>query len=81
MPSGSGETSVETRVRVQIVHNGESFEARGRVVHILEVDGDGIVFTKVEEQSQRILDNWIAVLRDKKKSRQIVSTQWPRQTN
>lgn len=63
-----------TRVRVQIIHNGESFEAWGRVVHVRSVQGAGILFTSVEDHCQLVLDKWIAVLRDKKAARQIVSS-------
>lgn len=67
-------TLAGTRVRIHIVHNGESFEALGRVVHVRSITGVGIVFTRVEDRCQFILDKWIAVLRDKKTARQIVGS-------
>lgn len=63
-----------TRVRVQIIHNGQPFEAWGRVTHVRSVAGMGVVFTKVEDRCQLVLDKWIAVLRDKTMAGQIVSS-------
>jgi len=59
-------TRVGARVRIQIVHNGEAFEAQGRVTNLRPLMGAGIVFTKVEEPYQLILDKWLSALRDKK---------------
>ena len=67
-------TPAGTRVRIRIVHNGESFEALGRVTNVRKATGVGIVFTKVEDLCRLVLDKWIAVLRDKKMARQIVSS-------
>jgi hypothetical protein len=53
-----------TRVRLQINHNGEVFEAHGRVANVRPVfAGMGIVFTKVEERHQQVLERWLGELR------------------
>jgi hypothetical protein len=67
-------TPTGTRVRIRIVHNGESLEALGRVTHVRDVMGVGIAFTRVEDHCQLVLDKWIAELRDKKMAKQIVSS-------
>lgn len=55
-----------TRIRLQITHRGKIFEALGRVTNVRPIAGIGIVFTKVEERDQLILEQWVAELRDKK---------------
>jgi hypothetical protein len=52
------------RVRVQIVHNGQAFEAHGRVVNLRPYMGAGITFTSIDERNQPILDEWLAALRN-----------------
>jgi len=59
-------TPIGTKVRVQIFHNGEAFEAQGRVVNIQPLGAAGIVFTNVSERHQQLLDKWVAELRSKK---------------
>lgn len=54
-----------TRVRIRIAHKGEIFEAAGRVTTNQENPGIRIVFTKIEENHQAILEKWIAELRDR----------------
>lgn len=56
---------VGARVRVKIIYGGEAFEAQGRVTNLRPRMGAGIVFTKVEEHYQLVLDKWLAELRDK----------------
>ncbi len=56
-----------TRVRVRIGHMGKIFETVGRVANNQSNAGIGIIFTKVEENNQAILEEWIAELRDKQK--------------
>ena len=51
-------------VRLKIVHQGASFEALGRVASVQPNTGIGIVFTKIEEREQLVLEEWIAELRD-----------------
>jgi hypothetical protein len=53
-------------VRVQIINNGEVFEAQGSVMSARPIMGVGIAFIKVEEKHRLILDKWIAALRDRK---------------
>ena len=60
-------TQVGARVRVQIIHGREAFEALGRVTNLRPRLGAGIAFTKVEERYQLILDKWLAALRDSSK--------------
>lgn len=62
MPGSS--SRIGTRVRVQIVHNGATFEALGRITHMRPLMGAGVVFTKIEEKHQLVLDEWIAAARN-----------------
>src|ERR1700741_5295710 len=55
--------STGVRVRLQISHNGEVFEAFARAVNTPPSSGLGVFFTKVEERHQVILEEWIAELR------------------
>lgn len=64
VPGNSLSTGV--RVRLQITHNGEVFEAFGRVVNTQANSGLGVFFTKVEERHQLILEKWIAELRKRR---------------
>ncbi len=59
------------RVRVQIIHDGDVFEAQGAVMNSRPITGVGIAFMKVEEEHRQILDKWIAALRDKKSEDQV----------
>jgi hypothetical protein len=54
-----------TAVWLKITHQGASFEALGRVASVRPGAGIGIVFSKVEEREQSVLEKWIAELRDK----------------
>lgn len=58
---------VGARVRVQIIHGGDAFEAQGRVTNLRPRLGAGIVFTRVEERYRLILDKWLAALRESSK--------------
>jgi hypothetical protein len=62
MPGSS--SRIGARVRVQIFHNGTSFEALGRVTNVRPLMGAGIVFTKIEEKHQAVLDQWLAAARN-----------------
>ena len=53
------------RLGLQITHNGEVFEALGRVVNVRPTTGIGIAFTKIELRQQAILEKWLAALRKK----------------
>jgi|SRR5215470_5567274 len=57
---------VGARVKVQIIHNGDIFEALGRVANVRPLMGAGIGFTIVEERYHSILDKWLDDLREKK---------------
>lgn len=59
---------IGARVRVQIKHNGDAFEATGRVTNVRPLMGAGVVFTKIEENQQLILDKWLSEVRNHKKS-------------
>lgn len=68
MPGNS--TRIGARVRVRMIHCGETFEAQGRVTNLRPPMGAGIVFTKVEEHYQLVLDKWLAALREEKSEKQ-----------
>lgn len=53
-----------TRVRIRIVHRGETFAALGKVANVRLNAGMGIVFTAIEEEAQSILEKWVADLRE-----------------
>jgi len=57
---------VGARVRIEITHNGDSFEALGRVANLRPLMGVGIGFTIVEDRSHLVLDKWLEDLREKK---------------
>ena len=54
---------VGTTVWLRIAHQDASFKALGRVANVRPKMGIGIVFTKVEEKDQFILEKWIAEIR------------------
>ena len=54
----------ETKVRIEISHRSETFEALGKVTYARSNAGMGILFTRIEPHDQSILDKWIAELRD-----------------
>ena len=51
-----------TILRIVLSHEGASVTAFGRVVYARPDLGLGIVFTRVEPEGERILDDWIAEL-------------------
>jgi PilZ domain-containing protein len=53
-----------TRVRIRIVHKGETFAAMGKVANVRPNAGMGIVFTGIEEDAQSVLEKWVAELRE-----------------
>ena len=61
-------TQIGTRVRIQINHKGDAFEALGRVVNVRPLMGAGIAFTKIEDKHQAILEKWIEGLRDQERN-------------
>lgn len=56
----------ETKVWIRIEHEGANFVALGKVVFSSPHSGMGVVFTKIEPNSQVILEKWIAQLRARK---------------
>ena len=54
-----------TKVRIEIFHRGEHFEALGRVANARSNPGIGIVFTRIELNDQLVLDKWTAEARNK----------------
>ncbi len=55
-----------TKVRIRIEHEGANLVALGKVVYSLPHSGMGVVFTKIEPNSQVILEKWITELRIRK---------------
>ena len=55
---------VGTTVWLRITHQNAHFEALGRVANVWSKTGIGIVFTKVEEKDQLVLEKWIGEIRD-----------------
>ena len=53
----------ETKVRINIFHRSENFEALGKVIYARQNAGMGIFFTRIEPNGQTVLDKWIAELR------------------
>jgi hypothetical protein len=58
-----------TKVRIRITHRGANFEALGSVVYAGPNAGMGVVFTKIEEKGQSVLERWIDELRDEEERR------------
>lgn len=52
-----------TKVRLRIIHRGAVFAAQGQVVNVHR-DGMGVLFTKIEEKDQEVLEKWLADVRD-----------------
>jgi PilZ domain len=53
-----------TKVRIRIVHKGETFAAVGKVANVRPNAGMGIVFTAIEGDAQNVLEKWVAELRE-----------------
>ena len=47
-----------------IIHDGDVFEAQGRVMNARPITGVGITFLQIEERYQLILDKWLTNLRN-----------------
>lgn len=56
---------IGTRVRLQIAHHGELFEALGRVANVRPTTGIGVAFIQVEGRYQLVLERWLSELRKK----------------
>ena len=52
-----------TKVRLRIIHRGAIFAALGQVANVRR-NGMGVVFTKMEQKDQVVLENWLAEARD-----------------
>ena len=53
-----------TRVRIKLSYGGADVAALARVVYARPELGMGVVFTSVEREAERILEGWIAELRN-----------------
>jgi len=51
-----------TRVRIKLSHRGAEMSALGRVAYARPGVGMGVVFTTVEPEEGRVLEQWIAEL-------------------
>lgn len=52
-----------TKVRLRIIHRGAIFAALGQVVNVRR-NGMGLVFTKIEQKDQLVLEKWLGEARD-----------------
>ena len=52
-----------TRVRLRILHRGAIFAALGHIVNARK-NSMGVVFTKIEQKDQAVLEKWLAEIRD-----------------
>lgn len=52
-----------TKVRLRIACRGAVFTALGQVANVHARGGMGVVFTKIEEKDQLVLEKWIAETR------------------
>jgi hypothetical protein len=52
-----------TKVRLRILHHGAIFVALGQIVNVRR-NSMGVVFTKIEQKDQAILEKWLAEVRD-----------------
>jgi PilZ domain len=55
--------AVATKVRLRIIHRGAIFAAQGQVANVRS-NSIGVVFTKIEQKEQVILEKWLAEARD-----------------
>ena len=52
-----------TKIRLRIVHRGAIFAALGQVVSVRR-NSMGVLFTKIEQKDQAVLEKWLAEVRD-----------------
>jgi hypothetical protein len=52
------------KVRLRILHRGAIFAAQGQIANVRR-NSMGVVFTKIEENEQTVLEEWLAEARDK----------------
>ena len=53
-----------TKVRLRIIHRGAIFAALGQVAQVRR-NIMGVVFTKIEQKDQAVLEKWLAEIRDR----------------
>ena len=53
-----------TKVRLRIIHRGAIFAALGQVAQARR-NIMGVVFTKIEQKDQAVLEKWLAEIRDR----------------
>lgn len=53
-----------SKLRLRIFHRGAVLTASGAVANVRLKGGMGVVFTKIEENQQAILEKWLTELRD-----------------
>ena len=52
-----------TKVRLRIIHRGAIFAAQGQVANVRR-NSMGVVFCKIEQKDQAVLERWLAEARD-----------------
>jgi hypothetical protein len=52
-----------TKVRLRIIHHGAIFAAQGQVANVRR-NSMGVVFSKMEQKDQAVLERWLAEARD-----------------
>ena len=57
--------AANTKVRLRILHHGAIFVALGQIVNVRR-NSMGVVFTKIEQKDQLILEKWLAEVRDRR---------------
>lgn len=55
---------VGTKIRLRILHRGAIFAAQGQIANVRRASM-GLVFTRIEQNEQTVLEKWIAEARDK----------------
>ena len=53
-----------SKVRLRIVYRGAVLSALGLVANVRNKSSIGVVFTKIEEKDQSVLEKWVTDLRD-----------------
>lgn len=52
-----------TKVRLRIIHRGAVFAAQGQIMNVRR-NGMGVVFSRIEQKDQVVLEKWLAEARD-----------------
>jgi hypothetical protein len=53
----------DTKVHLRIIHRGAIFAAQGQITNV-HGNSMGVVFTRIEQKDQAVLENWLAEARD-----------------